>query len=68
MPVFYTYEAENVKILVGKTEAHAEVEKKSRVLIFEEDLVAADLVHSSVEREGSHYRLRVGHAMEKDFA
>ena len=43
-----------VKKLVGEAEAHAEVEKKSRILILEEDLVATDLVDSSVEREGSH--------------
>jgi hypothetical protein len=45
---------ELVKILVGKAEAHAEVEKNASSLIFKEDFVAADLVDSSVERERSH--------------
>jgi hypothetical protein len=37
-----------VKKLVGETEAHAEVEKNSRILILKEDFVAADLVGSTV--------------------
>jgi hypothetical protein len=39
-----------VKILVGEAEAHAEVEKQSRILILKEDLIAAYLVDSSIER------------------
>jgi hypothetical protein len=50
---------ELVEILVGKAKAHAEVEKKSCLLIFKEDLVAADLVDSSVKREGDHTMLAV---------
>lgn len=45
---------ELIKILVGKAETHAEVEKKSRILILEEDFVAADLVDSSVAGEAGH--------------
>jgi hypothetical protein len=41
---------ELVKILVGEAEAHAKVEKKPCVLILKEDLIAADLVDSSVKR------------------
>ena len=43
-----------VKVLVGETEAHPKIEKQSRILILKEDLVATNLVYSSVEREGGH--------------
>jgi hypothetical protein len=39
---------ELVKILVGETEAHAKIEKNSRILIFEQYLVATDFIDSSV--------------------
>ena len=51
MPLHFRGCIELVKILVGEAEAHAEVEKQSRILIFEEDFVATDFVDSSVERE-----------------
>jgi hypothetical protein len=55
---------ELIKILVGETEAHAEVEKNSRGLILKEDLVAADLVDSSIKRQGGHNSLRNDYAIE----
>jgi hypothetical protein len=43
-----------IKILVGKAEAHPEIEKQSCILILDEDFVAPNLVDSSVKREGGH--------------
>jgi hypothetical protein len=36
---------------------HAEVEEQSRILVFEQYLVATDFVDSSIKREGDHYNV-----------
>jgi hypothetical protein len=58
---------EFIKILVGETEAHAEVEKNASSLILQKDFVATDFVDSSVKREGGHNNVSCSQGGEKRF-
>ncbi|MGD0717560.1 MAG: hypothetical protein ABR979_05810 [Halobacteriota archaeon] len=42
---------ELVEILVGESEAHAEVKKNARFLVFEKDFVSANLMDPTIESQ-----------------